>query len=815
MVGKGKLFLIQTLLILVSLAQLSYAKDQTSFITGHIDSKNGHIPFATVYINELQLGTTSDDSGHFYLKNVPFGEYQITISAVGYRKLTETVSINKKNQDLKFKLEEDLIELESVVVSGNRTAQSRKETPAVVNVIGSKVFEVSASKVIADGLNFVPGARVENTCSNCGSTSLRLNGLEGPYTQILIDSRPIFNSLVGVYGLEQLPVSMIERVEVVRGGGSVLFGANAIGGTVNVITKEPKFNRFEVGTQYASINGEAYDVNTSFNTSVVSNDDKTSLILYGSHRKREAWNATPNDKYYTLVEVAKDEFIPNYDEEFVDDFSNIPELRNLNIGTKIIHKINNRNKVTAKFNITDEFRRGGNKFDLAPHLTDITEQLEHQIIGGGINYDWISADQRSNVSFYSSVQSVVRDSYYGAEMQLDGYGKTTSDTYVVGTQFNRDLGHVLFAPAFFIGGVEYINDNIKDRKLGYFDYESDEFVNDIHISDQLVQTIAVFAQNEWKGDRLSLLLGARLDHVMINDYLAETDKLTEVSAFNPRVNLKYNIGNNLQARVGFATGFRAPQIFNEDMHIDIVAGDQVRTILADDLTTERSYSYNFALDWDTEIGGWQSYFLLEGFHTKIEDRFLNEFVEGEEGNYYLKRNSENDAFVQGINVEAKLAASSKFNVQTGFTFQTAKYNGVEQWGDEDDSATDRILRTPNNYGSLSMNYYPKPNLLMSLSGVYTGSMYVPHMAGGFYKGVYNETEELVKTEQFFDLGIRLAYDVQVSKDLGMQIGGGVKNIFNQFQRNFDSGPTKDAAFVYGPAAPRTFYLEVKFSNLLN
>ncbi len=89
----------------------------------------------------------------------------------------------------------------------------------------------------ADGLNFQPGVRVENNCQNCGFQQVRINGLEGPYTQILVDSRPIFSAQTGVYGLEQIPANMIERVEIMRGGGSALFGSSAIAGTINIITK--------------------------------------------------------------------------------------------------------------------------------------------------------------------------------------------------------------------------------------------------------------------------------------------------------------------------------------------------------------------------------------------------------------------------------------------------------------------------------------------------------------------------------------------------------------------------------------------------
>ena len=115
-----------------------------------------------------------------------------------------------------------------------------------MNITSGKLFSAVGSSTLSESMNFTPGLRIENNCGNCAVTQLRINGLEGHYSQILLDSRPIFSSLATVYGLDQLPVSMIERVEVVRGGGSALYGANAIGGVVNIITKEPLYNTLNV-----------------------------------------------------------------------------------------------------------------------------------------------------------------------------------------------------------------------------------------------------------------------------------------------------------------------------------------------------------------------------------------------------------------------------------------------------------------------------------------------------------------------------------------------------------------------------------------
>ena len=168
---------------------------------------------------------------------------------VGYKSVEQTVEIiQDKTIEVNFELPEEALAVEEVVVSASRTETNKKTSPTIVSVASTKLFESTASCNLAETMNFQSGLRVETNCGNCGTTQLRINGLEGQYSQVLLDSRPIFSSLASVYGLEQLPVAMIERVEVIRGGGSALFGANAIGGVVNIITKEPLRN--SVSLQY-------------------------------------------------------------------------------------------------------------------------------------------------------------------------------------------------------------------------------------------------------------------------------------------------------------------------------------------------------------------------------------------------------------------------------------------------------------------------------------------------------------------------------------------------------------------------------------
>lgn len=167
------------------------------------------------------MGTVTGDDGHFRLKDVPAGKYTLKVQLMGYASQTKTVVVsNEYTVDLHFVMEKEDIMMDEVVVSANRNETNRRVAPVVVNVMNSKLFETVNSTDLAKSLSYQSGLRVENNCQNCGFPQVRINGLEGPYSQLLINSRPVMSALSGVYGLEQIPVSMIERVEVVRGGGS-------------------------------------------------------------------------------------------------------------------------------------------------------------------------------------------------------------------------------------------------------------------------------------------------------------------------------------------------------------------------------------------------------------------------------------------------------------------------------------------------------------------------------------------------------------------------------------------------------------------
>ncbi len=761
------------ILMLIASVQTIYA-DNTDYnkkpktdanLTGHvIDKSTGeHVPFVNVILKGTTIGTATDETGHYFLKNLPVGTFTIRVNGVGYRSVEKQISLKKgETQELNFKVEEDNIQLETVVVSANRNETSRMEAPVVVNVLTPKLFENTNSVCLAQGLSFQPGLRVETNCQNCGFQQVRINGLEGPYTQLLLDGKAIFSSLNGVYGIEQIPAGMIDRVEVMRGGGSALYGSNAIAGTINIITKEPLNNLFMISHNLTSIGNKAYDNTTSLNTSLVNGQRNAGIYLFGTSRYRQ-----------------------HYDDNG-DGFSEIGNLKLTTLGFRSYYKPNSQTKITLEYHNIREFRRGGNKFDLPPHETDITEQAEHDINGGGLDITFFSKDYAHKLNFYSSVQNTSRNSYYGAGQNPNAYGKTKDLTAITGVQYSYDIRHLLFLPATLTAGSEYSYDKLTDKMLGYH-----------REIEQQVDVYSFFLQNEWKNEKFSILLGGRLDKNSFIDHII----------FSPRINLRYNPIQAISLRASYSQGFRAPQTYNEDLHITAVDGKVALIQSSPDLKTEKSGSYSVSADLYHIFGKVQTNLLIEGFYTHLKNIFILEPLgENEDENQIWERRNGDAATVKGINLEGKIVPHKDIQIQMGMSFQQSKYNKPQSWSDNPETEKQRqILRTPDYYGYFTIFSSPFKNFSTSISGTYTGSMYVPHMQG------YIEKDELKKTSEFLDANIKLNYDITISGNYVLQLNCGVQNIFQSYQKDFDKGANRDAGYIYGPGLPRSWFAGIKLS----
>lgn len=726
-------------------------------LTGHVlDEKTGeHLPFVNVQVKGTNIGTVTDESGHYFLRDMPIGRQTIVFSYIGYETLELPITmVEDKTIELKASIREISQQLNSVVVTANRYATKRQEAATIVNVLSPELFETTAVSCVAEALNFQPGLRVENTCSNCGKTDLRINGLQGQYAQILMDSRPVFSSMASVYGMEQVPAAMIDRIEVVRGGGSAMYGANAIAGVVNIITKEPVRNFINIANT-SNINEHAgYDIHTDLNGSVMSENRKIGAYLFATHRTRSA-----------------------YDRD-LDGYSEVPQMRATTAGARLFFKTSAYSKITAEYHHTTDYRRGGNNRDEEPHKADIAEQLRHNIDAGSLAFDWFSEDNRHFVSAYSAAQHIGRESYFGAGRDTAAYGRSQDMTANVGLQYrfsypcgkmNGDL----------TAGAEYNYNGLHDRMLGY----NREIKQNVHV-------VGVYAQNEWKNDQWSVLIGARM----------EKHNLLKNLVVNPRATFRYTPINGLVLRAGYSSGYRAPQAYDEDLHVAAVGGNVSLISLDPNLRPEYSHSATLSIDWYRQFGKWEVNLTAEGFYTYLQDVFfLREDGIDAAGNILFTRTNAPGAWVGGLNLEGKLSYGQWFTFQIGYTFQQSRYTVAQVWSKSVPPQT-RMLRTPDHYGYILLDIHPVHDFTISLNGKATGSMLMPHLAG------YIPQDEEVLTPSFWDFGIRLAYDVHLYKHYCLEISAGVKNIFDQFQRDLDKGPNRDANYIYGPSIPRTYFV---------
>ena len=302
----------------------------------------------------------------------------------------------------------------------------------------------------------------------------------------------------------------------------------------------------------------------------------------------------------------------------------------------------------------------------------------------------------------------------------------------------------------------------------------------------------VYAQNEWKQEQWSVLIGGRL----------EKHNLLKKVVFNPRATFRYTPVQGLVLRAGYSSGYRAPQAYDEDLHVAAVGGKVSLIRLDPKLKPEYSHSATLSADWYRAFGKWEINLTAEGFYTYLQDVFfLREDGKDAAGNILFTRTNAQAAWVGGLNLEGKVSfqlSTFNFQLSAGYTYQQSRYTTPQVWS-QDVPAEARMLHTPDHYGYVLIDIQPVRDFTISVNGKATGSMLVPHLAG------YIPQDRMEKTPSFWDLGFRLAYDIHLYKHYCLEISCGIKNVLDQFQHDLDRGEFRDANYIYGPTVPRTCF----------
>jgi outer membrane receptor for ferrienterochelin and colicins len=640
---------------------LSLAKAQE--ITGKVLSGNQVLEFANVYIKGLNVGAVTDSAGYFSIKVNETGKFTIQASRVGYQTAQQQITLPlAKSLELIFDLSELDGGLEEVVVSGTMQEVSKLDSPVPVEVYSGNFFKANPTPSIFESLQNVNGVRPQVNCNICNTGDIHINGLEGPYTMVLIDGMPIVSGLATVYGLTGIPQALIDRIEVVKGPASTLYGSEAVGGLINVITKNP------LTAPIFSVDGFA----TGWG--------ETNLDL----GIRSKWGS----KVQSLTGISGF-YYDNPVDNNGDGFTDLTLSKRISFFQKIqVDRPNNRVfNVAARYVYED--RWGG-----AMNWTK-ADRGGDQVYGESIYTSRWEAfgvwqlPSSENLNFQFSANGHSQNSVYGSTIyiadQYIGFGQLTWNKTLLKHNF-------LFGAAY---RFTHYDDNTPATSAGLGEVNQPSV---IHLP-------GIFVQDELKiSPSQSLLLGGRLDFNSVHG-----------SVFSPRVNYKKSWNENSTIlRLSAGNGFRVANVFTED-HAALTGAREV--VFTEELRPETSWNTNVNLvkkiytDGGTFIG-------IDGsvFYTYFTNRIVPDYETNP--NQIIYGNLNGSAISQGISLNLDFAWANGLTMTGGATLMDVSL--------EEDGIRTRQLLTERFSGVWSVGYsFFKTGLKIDYTGNVYSPMRLP------------------------------------------------------------------------------------------
>jgi outer membrane receptor for ferrienterochelin and colicins len=612
------------LLIVLLLIKFNLSSQTNCVIEGTIESDKNKVFLAVVKILELNKSIFSDKNGYFKFEEVPFGVYTLIIEEPDYETVTKTISLSEElNSKVIIQLK-PITNLEDIVVTGTLKVVQRSESPVVVDVLTQKFLRKNPTPSIFDALQTVNGIRPQINCSVCNTGDIHINGLEGPYTMVLIDGMPIVSSLSTVYGLTGIPNSMIERIEIVKGPASSLYGSEAIGGLINIITKPtykaPKLTFDFFTTSWGEVNSDI---------SFTLKPTKRTTILNGIN-------------YF------------NYNQKIDKNGDNFKDL-----------SLQNRISLFQKWN----FERKENRV-----FTIAARYLYEDRWGGDVNW---------NKSFRGG-DSIYGESIYTSRVELLGkYELPTKEKMFLTFSFNTHNQNSFYGTTSYIakqtiGFLQYNwfkKINRHELLLGtayrYTYYDDNTTATEINDSTSItnnpskVNLPGIFVQDEIKlSEKQNLLLGFRYDY---NNFHG--------NIFTPRMAYKYTINRKNILRINAGTGFRVVNVFTED-HAALTGSRIVE--IETSLNPEKSYNLN--------INYLKNFYLRKstilsldftGFYTYFDNRIIADYLT--DPNKIIYTNLNGFAENKGLSLNVDLSFKKGLKLLAGATFMENSFteNGLK------------------------------------------------------------------------------------------------------------------------------------------
>ncbi|MFV9549617.1 TonB-dependent receptor [Algibacter sp. PT7-4] len=598
-------------LLLISILSLQINAQN---IIGKTFSNKEALPYVNIYLKGEHKGAVSTENGAFKITNVKPGTYTIMASFTGYQTQKKEITISSKDVIINFNLQESEL-LDEVVITGTLKAVSRLESPVPVEVYSPVFFKKNPTPNIFEALQNVNGVRPQLNCNVCNTGDIHINGLEGPYTLVLIDGMPIVSGLSTIYGLSGIPNSLIEQIEVVKGPASSLYGSEAVGGLINIITKLPENAPVFFADQFVSGWGEA-----NFDLGFKSKIGKNSNVLVGANYYKYS-NAIDNNN---------------------DNFTDVT----LQDRISVFQKWDFKRKENRKFSIAGRYfyedrwggemqwnktHRGGNKVYGESIYTS-----RYEIIG---NYQLPIAEQ---INFQFSYSDHDQNSVYGntpyLAQQRIGFSQLTWDKPIK----NHDLLFGLTAR------YNFYNDNTTAT-----------------IKPDEITIPSIFIQDEIKlSEKNHLLLGARYDY-----------DARHGSIFTPRIAYRFKPTKNDIIRLNAGTGFRVVNLFTEE-HAALTGSRDV--IIKDELNPEQSFNINLNYLKKIYTKGGQIFtFDASAWYTYFTNAIIPDYDTNP--NQIIYNNLNGNSITKGISLNIDARFDSGLKASVGATFQdvSKKENGIK------------------------------------------------------------------------------------------------------------------------------------------
>lgn len=655
-----KVILLITLLLIAHIIQ---AQDRR--VSGVVVNANTHepLPYCTVVVGSNN-GTQTDEDGRFELE-VSSSTQNLIVGYIGYT--SDTIFLKQGKSFYNISLQPEGGALNEVVVTGTMKEVSRMNSPIPVEVITPKFFRKNPTPNLFEAVGMVNGVQPQIGCNVCNTGDIHINGMEGPYTMILIDGMPIVSSLSTVYGLSGIPNSIVERVEVVKGPASSLYGSEAMGGVINVITKKPKHAPlFSVDLMGTTWNEYNTDLSGKFTVGKVQNLLGVNYFNYGK----------PYDKNG-------------------DGFTDVTLQDRISVFNKIslLRKDNRIASLAARYVYEDRW-------------------------GGEMNWnsDWRGSDSIYGESIYTKRWELIAMYQLPIKERIFtqfSYNWHDQNSYYGNTPYMAQQ-RVAFAQAYWdkpIGDRHNLLLGASFRHTYYDDNTPGTASADtLNPKNEPSKTPlpGVFVQEEWSiSDAHTLLLGYRYDHDRNHGHV-----------HSPRMAYKYSPNKRNTFRASFGTGYRVVNLFTED-HAALSGARDV--VIAEQLRPERSYNSN--LNYVRSIKTDHLYINVDvtGFYSYFTNKIVGDF--DTHPNKIIYDNLKGHAVSQGVSLNTNLVLNFPLKINAGVTYMDVYLN--------EDDGTGRLERTRQLYapkwsGNYVVSYtLAKQLITIDLTGKVNGPMRLP------------------------------------------------------------------------------------------